>query len=191
MTIETIPTIDFNRTYTNAEFEDLPSFDGKLELIEGKLVIKMAGDRHGRIINRLNRKIAFFDPEENLGIAWSDTSFDMGIGWIPAPDLGFIVAARVPPESEKSVQVIPDLAVEVWSPSDLDSQSLREAAMTKIRKYQEVGVRLIWAINPRQKMVLVYRPGQAEPIKILHINDQLDGEEIIPGFVMPVKALFE
>lgn len=45
-------------------------------------------------------------------------------------------------------------------------------------------------INPRQNHVLVYRSAM-EPDRLLKLTDQLDGEEIIPGFSLPVSQLFQ
>ncbi len=183
--------IDLDRTYTNAEFEALPTEGRRLELIEGKLVEKMPGDTHGRIGRRIILKLGFFDRKARLGVMWPGTTFDLGEGWQPIPDLGFLVASRVPPETEGAIRVIPDLVVEVHSPSDLDSKPGRDAAARKIRHYQEAGVRLIWAINPRAKTVEVYHYDQAEPIATLSLKDTLEGEDVIPGFKLKVRTLFE
>jgi Uma2 family endonuclease len=182
---------NIERTYTPQEFEALPEFEELYELVDGKLVKKpMPGDAHGRIGKRIDRKLAAFDPDESLGMMWRDTTFDVGTGWMPIPDLGFIVAERVPPESEKSVKGVPDLVVEIQSPSDLRSQKEREAAERKLADWQAVGVRIIWSINPRQKSVEVYHLGQHQPVQKLGINDELSGEEVIPGFKMKVSELF-
>jgi Uma2 family endonuclease len=49
---------------------------------------------------------------------------------------------------------------------------------------------LVWLISPLSKVVYVYHPNQAKP-ETLGINDELDGEDIIPGFKLKVSALFE
>ena len=126
-------TTAVERTYTPQEFEALPQFDELYELVAGKLVPKpMPGDAHGRIAKRIDRKLAAFDPDEKLGMMWRDTTFDVGTGWLPIPDLGFLVVSRVPVESEKSVRAVPDLVVEIHSPTDLRSQKEREAVVRKI-----------------------------------------------------------
>ncbi len=182
---------DLERTYTVAEFEALPEFDELYELVDGKLVKKpMPGDANGRIAKRIDRKLGVFDPEEKLGIMWRDTTFDVGTGWLPIPDLGFVVASRVPSESEKSVKAVPDLVVEIHSPSDLRSKKERYDTVKKIEDWQAVGVRLIWSINPRTQIVEVYHSGQAEPVQKLTIEDELDGKIIIPGFKLKVSELF-
>jgi Uma2 family endonuclease len=182
---------DFGRTYTPEEFEALPQFDELYELVDGKLVKKpMPGDAHGRIAKRIDRKLAAFDPAEKLGMMWRNTTFDVGTGWMPIPDLGFMVADRVPPESEKSVKGVPDLVVEIHSPTDLRSQKEREATRRKVADWQAVGVRLIWSINPRKKSVEVYHLGQTQPVQTLNETDELSGEDVIPGFTLKVSELF-
>ncbi len=184
-------TADLERTYTPEEFEALPEFDELYELVEGKLVKKpMPDDAHGRIAKRIDRKQAALDPNEKLGMMWRDTTFDVGTGWMPIPDLGFMVASRVPPESEKSVKGVPDLVVEIHSPTDLRSKKEREAVAKKIADWQAVGVRLIWSISPARKTVEVYHSGQPQPLQELTLNDELDGEDVIPGFRMKVSELF-
>jgi Uma2 family endonuclease len=184
-----VPKIE--KTYTVEEFENSPEFQENYELVNGKLVKRpLIGDQHGRIARRLNNKIFLHDPDEKLGLLWFNTNFDVGTGWVPCPDLGFIVAERVPAEGDKSVKVVPDLVVEIHLPSDLRSKATRLATAKKIKDWQDVGVQIVWAINPPQRQVEVYHQGQDAPVQVLTENDILDGEEIIPNFKMPVKDLF-
>lgn len=182
---------DLDRTYTPAEFEALPQFDELYELVDGKLVKKpMPGDAHGRIAKRMDRKLAAFDPDEKLGLMWRDTSFDVGTGWLPIPDLGFIMSGRVPPESDKSIKGVPDLMVEIHSPTDLRSQKEREATRRKIADWLSVGVQIVWSVNPRTKTVDVFHLGQTGPVQTLGEDDELSGEGIIPGFALKVGEIF-
>ncbi len=188
-----LPAKEFNRerTYTPEEFEALPEFDELYELVDGKLMKKpMPGDEHGRIGKQIDRKLTFLDPDEKLGMLWRDTTFDVGTGWMPIPDLGFMVAERVPPKSPKSVKGVPDLVVEIHSPTDLRSRPEREAVANKIKEWQKVGVRLIWAINPQKQQVEVYYSSQPKPVQVLTIEDVLDGEDVIPGFRLKLRELF-
>lgn len=186
-----IRDVDMKRTYTPEEFEALPQFDELYELVNGKLVKKpMPGDDHGRIARIIMKRFDRHDPDEKLGQLWSATTFDVGTGWMPIPDLGFMRAERVPPRSPRSVKGVPDLVVEIHSPTDLRSKPEREQAAQKIKDWQEVGVRLIWAINPRKQEVEVYHPDTEKAVQVLSINDELTGEEIIPGFKLKVSDLF-
>lgn len=184
--------IELERTYTPEEFENLPEFEELYELVNGKLVKKpMPGDEHGRIARRIMKQFDRIDPDEKLGQLWSATTFDVGTGWMPIPDLGFMTASRVPAKSNKSVKGVPDLVVEIHSPTDLRSKAEREAAAQKIKDWQSVGVRLIWAINPKKQEIEVYHTDQPKPVQILTIKDELEGEDVIPGFKLLVETLFQ
>src|SRR4051794_26525901 len=112
--------LESNRLYSLEEFEslDLPASDGnKYELLEGALhVSPPAGDEHGRIGTTIVWQVILFDPQRALGRIWQATRFQVAPGFGPAPDVAFVMAARLPPASKGAVSVRPDLAVEVWSP---------------------------------------------------------------------------
>jgi Uma2 family endonuclease len=184
---------DFDRTYTVEEFEELPEFDEDYELIDGRIVKKVPpSDAHGWASKVIIRQLALFDPEEKLGAIWPGTSVKLSSQNMPIPDLLFIVASRIPKKrSYKALKVIPDLVIEVWSPHDWRSQKALDDARLKVRMYQVVGVSIVWAINPHNQTVEVYHKGQLEPVRVLSIKDELDGEEVIPGFKLAVSKLFE
>ncbi|NWJ95284.1 MAG: Uma2 family endonuclease [Chloroflexi bacterium] len=182
---------DLERRYTPEEFEALPQFNELYELVEGRLVKKpMPGDEHGTIARIIMKRYDRLDPDEKLGKLWSATTFDVGTGWMPLPDLGFIVAERVPPKSPRSVKGVPDLVIEILSPTDLRSKPERELVAHKIKEWQKVGVRIIWAINPQKQLVEVYHPEPPNPVRVLTSQDELDGAGVIPGFKLRVSDLF-
>ncbi|MEI6044739.1 MAG: Uma2 family endonuclease [Chloroflexota bacterium] len=182
---------EVEKSYSPQEFETLPEFDERYELVDGKLVKKpMPGGQHGSIARRINKRVNLFDPDDKFGIMWFDTTFDVGTGWLPIPDLGYVVTSRIPAITEKAIKCVPDLVVEIHSPSDSRSKAEREATEKKIRDWQKVGVSIIWAINPETKMVAVYHPHPAEPIMELGLEDELNGEAVIPGFKLRVGELF-
>ncbi len=183
-----------NRLYSLKEFEELnlPADGNKYELIDGVLkVTPPAGDQHGRIGMTIIWQVILFDPKRVLGQLWQDTRFQVAPGFGPAPDVAFIKAENLPSTSKGAVTVRPDLAVEVWSPGDLDTKAHQTEARAKIRRYQVARVSLIWALNPATYKVEVYHPDQIDPIQVLGIDDTLSGESVLPGFTMAVKTLFE
>ncbi len=99
----------------------------------------------------------------------------------------------MPERTRGAVATKPDLAVEVWSPGDLDTKARQgEAeARAKIRRYQVAGAALVWAINPANRTGEVYHPDRIDPVQTLGVEGELSGESVIAGFTMPVKALFE
>jgi Uma2 family endonuclease len=76
--------------------------------------------------------------------------------------------------------------VEVLSKGDDVSEVDR-----KILQYQRSGVRLVWIIHPVIRAVDVYRLKDGLKLQRLLIEDELDGEEVIPGFRFKVSRLFE
>jgi Uma2 family endonuclease len=77
----------------------------------------------------------------------------------------------------------PDLAVEVLSPSNR-WRDVRE----KVADLLAAGTRLVWVIDPPRRKVTVYRALLAP--HVLGPTDILDGEDVVPGFSLPVSALF-
>jgi Uma2 family endonuclease len=54
-------------------------------------------------------------------------------------------------------------------------------------EYLSQGVRLGWLIDPKSGTALVYRPGR--PVEILERPATLSGEDVLPGFVLDLKAI--
>lgn len=77
----------------------------------------------------------------------------------------------------------PDLAVEVVSPSDTYAE-----VEDKVFDWLEAGGRLVIVVNPRKRLVTVYR--SKADIVVLGENDVLEGGEVVSGWSVPVRALF-
>ena len=105
--------------------------------------------------------------------------------WSAGPTLPSSAAGRLSGgELPKGhVRIPPDLAIEVVSPNDLASD-LDE----KVEDYQKAGVELVWVIQPESRTVSVYRSDGS--VSRLHQDDELSGEEVIPGFRCQVRSLF-
>jgi Uma2 family endonuclease len=58
----------------------------------------------------------------------------------------------------------------------------------KVAQWLAAGVRLVWVVHPRVSAVHVYRAGGA--VSWLRAEDELSGEEVLPGFRCRVDALF-
>lgn len=84
----------------------------------------------------------------------------------------------------KPLTLVPDVAVEIVSPTDRLPKVWRKAAV-----YLEDGVRLVWVINPMREAVTIY--ASDEPPITLHRDGLLNGGAVLPGFSMAVHKLFE
>jgi Uma2 family endonuclease len=89
------------------------------------------------------------------------------------------------PGVEGYPRVVPDLVVETASPS----QS-RDGLAAKARAWLQAGVRLVWVVWPKQRVVDVWLPGDEQPHATLGVDGTLDGGDVVPGFSYPVAALF-
>ncbi|MSR59756.1 MAG: Uma2 family endonuclease [Planctomycetaceae bacterium] len=77
----------------------------------------------------------------------------------------------------------PILAAEILSPSDT-----HEDLVEKIELFLRTGVQVVWIIDPDLRTVTVYRPGTG-PV-LFNALQELSGDPELPGFRMPVAALF-
>jgi len=82
------------------------------------------------------------------------------------------------------LDVAPELVVEVISPSD-SKVSVDE----KLGEYFAIGVRMVWVADPERKTVRAYR--SLQDVRTLGGEDMLRGEDVLPGFCVPVSRLFE
>jgi Uma2 family endonuclease len=104
------------------------------------------------------------------------------------PDIAFVSSERWPMDRPMSLRedawdVVPDLTVEVISPTDRAWDLL-----DKIGEYFQAGVRLVWVVFPRQQCIYVYEA--ADRVRVLTRSDTLDGGVVLPGFKLPLSRLF-
>ncbi len=181
---------------TLEEFVRLYEQEGPFEIIEGERVPLSPGVWvHIFTIRTLQRILDSFVQAHQLGEIITEMPFVLTYSsdWVKGsrtPDLMFVRADRiaayqteVPDYDTKPLVLVPDLAIEVVSPND-SYTDLDE----KVDRYIEDGVLVVWVVDPRRKTVKVQSRGQ---YKTYHIEDTLYGGEILPGFEVPVKAIFE
>ena len=183
-------TIVQNKIWTDDELLSLPEDGNKYEVMNGELIVSPAGIEHEEIGVRLIVALASFVREHKLGIVCGSSA---GY-WMKSkpknflsPDVSFIAKERLGGAKRaprKFFDGAPDLVVEVLSPRDTI-----ELLHEKIVEYFNSGARLIWVINPDEQIVLVYHT--PTPDQLLRADDTLDGEQVIPGFTLPVSELFE
>ena len=102
-----------------------------------------------------------------------------------APDIAFIHKDHLPAtEPEEAFWPgPPDLAVEVVSPGD----TLGEVD-EKVKAWLDASAAMVWVVNPHGRNVTVYR--SSTDIKVLTENDDLDGQDVVPGFRCRVRDVF-
>lgn len=169
------------------QFEKLPD-DGMFhELDEGELIsMAPASEGHGSTGMEIGRLLANFVKEHRLGLVYNaDTGFSLDEDTVRAPDVAFVRKGRLGARDRaRYFDGAPDLAVEIFSPSDSVPQLMR-----KVRQYLRAGSHTVWVVYPETKEVQVFEATGAD--RILRAGDLLDAPELLPGFSIPVSALFE
>jgi Uma2 family endonuclease len=86
--------------------------------------------------------------------------------------------------SLRYLNVAPDWITEVLSPSNTKAE-----VDEKLEEYFAINVRMVWLADPDARCVHVYR--SLTDIRTLHESDTLSGEDVLPGFTLPVATIFE
>jgi Uma2 family endonuclease len=101
-----------------------------------------------------------------------------------APDVAFVRQDRVEAIRSKSfAKGAPDLAVEIFSPSDGIRQTTR-----KVERYLAAGCHTVWVVYPKREEIKVLEASGAD--RTLHAGDLLEAPELLPGFSVRVAELF-
>ena len=105
-----------------------------------------------------------------------------------APDVAYVSNARLSHQPEDGfLSVMPDLAVEIASPSDSLTQLRRKAKV-----YLDNGSSLVWIVLPAENGVDVCRSAAGARLNIEFVGQsgKLSGEDILPGFELELTRLF-
>jgi Uma2 family endonuclease len=158
------------------------------ELVRGEVLeLTPPGGEHGVFTHSLSLAIGSHVRSHRLGrVTAAETGFILSRNpdTLRAPDIAFISAERVPQPLPKGwFSTVPDLVVEMVSPSDRAGEM-----QERVADWLGAGVRLLWLVYPRPRQVHVYR--SLEDVHILKEADVLAGEDVLPGFSLPVAEIF-
>ncbi len=164
--------------------------DGKCyELHDGVIVEVGTSSRdHTKIGAQIIALLIFFLRTSRLGgeVTGADGTFELDAINTRVPDVAY-----VSPEKAKTLKgdtvfypFAPDLAVEIKSPSQSDTE-MRELA----ELYLRTGSRLVWTVDYKQRSIKVYRPGY----KSIEISGDgtLDGYDVLLGLKLRLVDIFE
>lgn len=177
------------RQVTTEEFEiflQQPENQERLfELIHGEIVEKMPTEEHGIIVINIGTAIRIFLKQTQIGRVGAEVRYRLPNDRFNArmPDLSFNRGQR-PVVREGSVSQMPELAVEIQSPSD----SIKKMR-AKAHYYLANGCRMVWLVFPAKRYLEVYQPDSE--MEVILGNDLLTGGDLLPGFAMSVADVFD
>jgi len=170
--------------------ESLPeNADKYFELIGGEIFeVPTPSPLHNFIVAQIVFFLLNFVRANNLGFVFGDaTSYTLPNGDELIPDASFISKQRLTLPLPDKLFIAPDLAVEVASPSNRERELLDKA-----ESYLESSTRLVWVLYPLTQIAdAIRRTEQGElSIKKITFDGTLDGEDVLPGFKLPLKDVF-
>jgi Uma2 family endonuclease len=155
------------------------------ELVDGTLVEKPMGYDESRLAVELITTLVVFLRQHDLGtVAGEAGMMRLVTGLVRIPDVSFVRWEHLPEEYGPVPPLAPDLAIEVLSESNTPKEMER-----KLREYFEAGTQLVWYFDPRARTVTVYT--SPDQFIVLDESQTLDGGDVLPGLVIPLRELFD
>jgi Uma2 family endonuclease len=157
---------------------------------QGELIIMPpaggeTGDRNFRLVVLFGQWV----ERDGSGVGFdSSTGFIFPNGAERSPDVAWVkrerLAALTPEQKARVLPLCPDFVIELRSPSDR-----LKPLQDKMQEYIDNGARLGWLLDPSPNRAYIYRPNR--PVEQHDNPATLSGDPELPGFVLPVAAIFE
>lgn len=153
------------------------------------IIMSPTGGETGKRNAGLTADFVIWNRQTNLGEVFdSSTCFRLPNGADRSPDVSWIQKERwdrlTSAQKEKFPPIAPDFVLELMSPTD----SLKET-QDKMKEYMDNQVRLGWLMNRKSRRVEIYREGKL--VEVLSNPSQLSGEDVLPGFVLDLRMIWE
>ena len=171
--------------WTYADYARLPQNGMRYEVIEGALCLSPAPrPRHQRAIGSLYFRLRAYLESRPVGevfVSPVDVRFP-SLADSVQPDLVFIAAGRSDLVTERWIEGVPDLLVEVLSPGNPEHDR-----RTKFDVYARAGVREYWVVDPDARMIEVnVLRGRAYALVAAFGADEQVRSEVLPDLVLTV-----
>ncbi|MGI9068412.1 MAG: Uma2 family endonuclease [Pyrinomonadaceae bacterium] len=177
---------------TAAQFEQVcrDNPDLRLELTSngGLIVMPPAGLRTGKRNFSLSRQLGVWVEKDGTGIGFdSSTGFTLPNRAVLSPDASWVRRAKwdalSEEEQERFAPLCPDFVIELRS-----RWNTLKAQQDKMEEYLDNGTQLGWLIDPRERLVYVYRVG--EEVEVLEDPATVSADPILNGFVLELAELW-
>ena len=127
-----------------------------------------------------------YSRRRGIGQARVETGYTLRTGpdTVRGPDVSFVFHPLVEGRGSGFPSGAPDIAVEVFSPSDTAPEMAR-----KVAEYLAAGSQRVWVVYPAGRRVVVH---QADGSVVSYGGDDvITDEELLPGFSLPLSEIFE
>ena len=146
------------------------------------------GQRESRLAIWLAIQIGKYLESNNLGVlTGADGPYSLEEDQIRFPDVALIKWENIPLDADPTTPM-PDwaisLAVEAISPGNTRGEMKR-----KLKDYFAAGAEVVWYLYPIERVVRVYT-SEVDCVTLTDA-DELDGGDVLPGFRVSVRELFD
>jgi Uma2 family endonuclease len=178
-----------SRPFTYDDYLALPDDGKRYEVIEGEISMTPApSPRHQEIQADLCARMVLHVREHLLGKVYvSPIDVVLSMVDIVQPDVLFVSKDRMDIVAKKNIVGIPNLIVEILSPSSAERDRVE-----KMDLYQRYGLPEYWIVDPDSQMVEVYLSvaNRLEKVETLKTGERLHSRQI-PGLVLELSEIFK
>jgi Uma2 family endonuclease len=173
--------------------DDLMSISERVEIIDGEMIeMTAAGIAHQLIVGNIFRALDAYVIAHDSGAVFPDGltylmySSSSGLKDSYVPDVSFVRKENIPNDldPEKPHPGVPDLAVEVISPSKGADQVQR-----KVRTYLDEGTEQVWIVYPTARELHQFRGG-SDTVRIYKESQTIETETLFPEQQLTTDVVF-
>lgn len=176
---------------TAAQYDELSVEGDRKQLVDGQIVVSEPKFIHGILQFRLAVELGkWTESGERRGQASMPTNVFMDEYNVYGPDLLWFREERIPEDLNAYPEHVPDLCVEIRSPS-----TWRFDVGAKKRVYEQGGLPELWLIDDVSDTVLAYR--RSEPgaptfdVALEYVRGDTLESPMLPGFALSLDELFK
>jgi len=172
---------------------DNREFQFELTAQKELVIMTPPGGKTGRRHSRIHYRLADWAERTGQGVVFAPgTLFQLPNGAKRALDGAWVSHGRwdslTDEQQEKIPPICPEFVLELMSPSDRRPVRFR-MLQAKMNEYIANGAQLGWLVDPFQKKVYIYRPG--EPVECLDNPGEVSGDPVLPGFVFQFSEIWQ
>jgi Uma2 family endonuclease len=168
------------------ERDDLPRWTN---LIDGEVVVSQPTPRHQRVLADLATELNIWCRGGSRGEATMSIDVELDDHNCFAPDVLWYRPGREPEYTTAVPQPLPDIAVEIRSPS-----TWHYDIGTKKARYEQHGLPELWLVDTAADVVLVFRRSTPRAPRFDVLLELARGDALtpplLPGFALALDELF-
>lgn len=174
------------RLYTSDDLYAMGS-DAPFELIQGELIrVSPANSRSNHVVSYVHYVLYSFAEMNGFGrvyVGEAGFTIEVDPDTVVGPDVAYVSNDRIPdPYPDHGfVRIVPNLVVEIVSPSDEPGDMKRKQAA-----YERAGVPLVWWIDPIRMSATIHPHGERSTR--LERTGVLDAGSVLPGFSLQLET---